>query len=70
MVETKAYHNGIRIYVVYVIIRAKRVLLIATSKKKKTVRLCGCSTNLSFSVENTNISFSVGYVLCVSYVCT
>ena len=44
--------------------------LIATSKKKKSVRLCGCSTNIGFSVENTNIGFSVGYVLCASYVCT
>ena len=44
--------------------------LIATSKKKKSVRLCGCSTNLGFSVENTNLGFSVGYVLCASYVCT
>ena len=42
----------------------------ATSKKKKNVRLCGCSTNLGFSVENNNIGFSVGYVLCGSYVCT
>ena len=29
-----------------------------------------CSTNLGFSVENTNLGFSVGYVLCASYVCT
>ena len=29
-----------------------------------------CSTNLGFSVENTNLDFSVGYVLCASYVCT
>ena len=42
----------------------------ATSKKKKHVRLCGCSTNLGFSLENTSIGFSVGYVLCASYVCT
>ena len=27
-----------------------------------------CSSNLGFSVENTNIGFSVGYVLCASYV--
>ena len=45
--------------------------LIATSKKKKTDRLCGCvcgcSANLGFSVENTNnLGFSVGYVLCAS----
>ena len=39
-------------------------------RKKKSVRLCGCSTNLGFSVENTNLGFSVGYVLCASYVCT
>ena len=44
--------------------------LIATSKKKKSVRLCGCSTNLGFCVENTNLGFSVGYVLCASYVGT
>ena len=44
--------------------------LISTSKKKKSVRLCGCSTNLGFSVENANLGFSVGYVLCASYVCT
>ena len=29
-----------------------------------------CSTNIVFSVENTNLVFSVGYVLCASYVCT
>ena len=29
-----------------------------------------CSTNIGFSVENTNLGFSVGYVLCASYVCT
>ena len=29
-----------------------------------------CSTNLGFSGENTNLGFSVGYVLCASYVCT
>ena len=27
-----------------------------------------CSSNLGFSVENTNLGFSVGYVLCASYV--
>ena len=26
-----------------------------------------CSSNLGFSVENTNLGFSVGYVLCASY---
>ena len=45
--------------------------LIATSKNKKTDRLCGClcgcSSNLGFSVENTKkLGFSVGYVLCAS----
>ena len=44
--------------------------LVATCKKKKSVRLCGCSTNLGFSGENTNLGFSVGYVLCTIYVCT
>ena len=29
-----------------------------------------CSTNLRFSGENTNVGFSVGYVLCARYVCT
>ena len=29
-----------------------------------------CSTNLGFSVENTNLGISVGYELCASYVCT
>ena len=38
---------------------------------RKIIRVCGCSTNLGFSVENTNLGFSVGYViLCASYVCT
>ena len=40
---------------------------IDTSQKKG---LCVCSTNLCFSGENTNLGFSVGYVLCPSYVCT
>ena len=33
---------------------------------------CVCSTNLGFSGENTNLGFSVGYVLCTiyEYVCT
>ena len=35
--------------------------LIATSKTKKSVRVCGCSANLGFSVENTNLGFSVWY---------
>ena len=35
--------------------------LTATSKKKKSVRLCGCSTNLGFSVEKDCPGFSVGY---------
>ena len=26
------------------------------------------STNIGFSVENTNLGFSAGYVLCASYV--
>ena len=43
--------------------------LIATCKKKKSVRLCGRSTNLGFNGENTNnIGFSVGYVLCTTYI--
>ena len=29
-----------------------------------------CSNKLGFSVENTHLGFSVGYVLCASYVCT
>ena len=28
------------------------------------------SSNIGFSVENTNLGLSVGYVLCASYVCT
>ena len=46
--------------------------LIDTSQKKS---LCACaravcSSNIGFSVENTNLGFSVGCVLCASYVCT
>ena len=78
-------HNIIfRLYFfsLYVVLFERSEFLIATSKKKKSVRLCGCSTNLGFSVENTNLgnlgfsventnlSFSMGYVLCASYVCT
>ena len=51
------------------LIRAKRVSN-CYIQEKKSVRLCGCSTNLGFSVENTNLGFSVGYVLCASYVCS
>ena len=32
--------------------------------------VCVCSTNIGFSGENTNLGFSVWYVLCASYVCT
>ena len=41
--------------------------LIDTSPKKNP---CVCSTNIGFSVKNTNLGFSVGYVLWASYVCT
>ena len=54
----------------FIILFERSEFLIATSKKKKSVRVCGCSTNLGFSVENTNLGVSVGYVLCASYVCT
>ena len=41
---------------------------------KKNVCACArvlvCSSNLGFSGENTNLGFSVGYVLCATYVCT
>ena len=56
-------------YVPSIFIRAKRVSN-CYIQEKKNVRLCGCSTNLGFSVENTNLGFSVWYVLCASYVCT
>ena len=45
--------------------------LIATSQKK-SLRVCPCavcSTYLGFSGDNTNLGFSVGYVLCTRYVC-
>ena len=37
---------------------------------KTFARVRVCSTNLGYSGENTNLGFSVGYVLCTSYVCT
>ena len=46
--------------------------LIATSQKK-SLRVCPCavcSTYLGFSGDNTNLGFSVGYVLCTRCVCT
>ena len=36
--------------------------------KKKSVRVCVCSTNLGFSVEKNCIGFSVGYVLRTTYI--
>ena len=50
-------------------IRAKRVSNWYIPKKM-FARVPVCSTNLGFSVEDTNLGFSVGYVLCASYVCT
>ena len=53
-------------------IRAKRVSNWYIPKKNvcACARVPVCSSNLGFSVENTNLGFSVGYVLCASYVCT
>ena len=59
---------------VRVLIRAKRVSNCCIPKKKLRVCACArarvCSINIGFNGENTNLGFSVGYVLCASYICT
>ena len=50
-----------------IILFERSEFLINTSQKKSA---CVCSTNLGFSGENTNLGFSVGYVLCTIYVRT